>query len=164
VINPQDFLAGLLTHHHDRQDDGIQRALADESSSVNPYEIQTSLRFTLEEKGQARLSRLSGRHRRILRTERHKRQQSRVGIVTKEDAEPDILERWFAEDRDIRTDPVVASQILEFIQRHDAKSVVMTDRIIGCPHEEGIDYPDGEVCPQCPFWAYRDRWTGEIVQ
>jgi hypothetical protein len=87
-----------------------------------------------------------------------------VGIVTKEDAESDVLERWFAEDRDIRTDPVVASEILAFIQRHEAKSVVMTDRIIGCPHEEGVDYPDGEVCPQCPFWAYRDRWTGEVIQ
>jgi hypothetical protein len=87
-----------------------------------------------------------------------------VGIVTKEDAEPEILERWFAEDRDIRTDPVVASEILAFIQFHEAKSVVMTDNIIGCPHEEGVDYPDGGVCPQCPFWAYRDRWTGDIVQ
>ena len=41
-----------------------------------------------------------------------------------------------------------------------AKSVVMTDRIIGCPHEEGIDY-EGVTCPACPFWAGRDRWTGE---
>jgi hypothetical protein len=87
-----------------------------------------------------------------------------VGIVTKEDAEPDVLERWLAEDRDIRTDPVVAGEILAFIQRHEVKSVAMTDRIIGCPHEEGVDYPDGEVCPQCPFWAYRDRWTGEVIQ
>jgi hypothetical protein len=54
--------------------------------------------------------------------------------------------------------------MLGFIQRYGASSVVMTDRIIGCPHEEGIDYPDGEVCPQCPFWAHRDRWTGETVE
>ncbi len=40
----------------------------------------------------------------------------------------------------------------------------MTGAIIGCPHEEGIDYPDGEVCPQCPFWARRDRFTGELLQ
>jgi hypothetical protein len=38
----------------------------------------------------------------------------------------------------------------------------MTDRIIGCPHEEGIDY-EGAACPACPFWAGRDRWTGERV-
>ncbi len=44
-----------------------------------------------------------------------------------------------------------------------AKSVVMTDRIIGCPHEEGIDY-EGPTCPDCPFWAGRDRWTGKRLQ
>jgi hypothetical protein len=38
----------------------------------------------------------------------------------------------------------------------------MTDKIIGCPHEEGIDYPDGEQCPVCPYWAGRDRWTGAL--
>jgi hypothetical protein len=37
----------------------------------------------------------------------------------------------------------------------------MADRIIGCPHEEGIDYPEGEECPLCPFWKGRDRWSGE---
>jgi len=68
-----------------------------------------------------------------------------VGILTKEDADPDILQRWFAEDRDVRADPAVAHEILEFIQRHGAKSVVMTDHIIGCPHEEGLDYPEGGV-------------------
>ena len=40
----------------------------------------------------------------------------------------------------------------------------MTESIIGCPHEEGKDYPDSQVCPQCPFWGNRDRWTGEIVE
>jgi hypothetical protein len=40
----------------------------------------------------------------------------------------------------------------------------MVDRIIGCPHEEGIDYPDGAECPECPFWKGRDRWTGELLE
>ena len=34
---------------------------------------------------------------------------------------------------------------------------------LGCPHEEGVDYPEGQICPQCPFWAHRDRWTGEVM-
>ena len=87
-----------------------------------------------------------------------------VAILSREHAEPDALQRWFARDRDIRTDPEVAREILEFIQRHGAKSVAMTSKIIGCPHEEGPDYPRGEVCPQCPFWAHRDRWSADIVQ
>jgi hypothetical protein len=23
---------------------------------------------------------------------------------------------------------------------------------MGCPHEEGEDFPVGEDCPFCPFW------------
>ncbi len=87
-----------------------------------------------------------------------------VAIVATEGAEPDPLERWFAEDMDVRTDPAIGREILEFIQRHRVKSVVMTDGIIGCPHEEGVDYPDGQACPRCPFWAHRDRWSGEVIQ
>jgi len=85
-----------------------------------------------------------------------------VGIVLREDDEPTRLERWFAED-DVRADPVIGHEILEFIKSNGVRSVVMTDRIIGCPHEEGIDYPDGQKCPQCPFWASRDRWSGDVI-
>jgi hypothetical protein len=53
--------------------------------------------------------------------------------------------------------------MLDFVKRHDVNDVAMTEHIIGCPHEEGIDYPQGETCPQCPFWAHRDRWTGEVI-
>lgn len=85
-----------------------------------------------------------------------------VGIVTYEDAEAEPLERWFS-DRDVRRDPEIGEEIRAFIEKHKAKTVAMADRIIGCPHEEGIDYPAGEVCPVCPFWAHRDRFTGELL-
>lgn len=87
-----------------------------------------------------------------------------VGIVAAEGAEAAPLKQWFSEDRDVRRDLAIGREIVAFIQEHDARSVVMTDRIIGCPHEEGTDYPEGQVCPQCPFWAHRDRWSGEIIQ
>ncbi len=86
-----------------------------------------------------------------------------VGILISEGTEPVALQRWFAEERDIRRDYFVAEQIREFVTAHGVKSVAMSDQIIGCPHEEGKDYPDGEVCPHCPFWAHRDRWTGEML-
>jgi hypothetical protein len=85
-----------------------------------------------------------------------------VGIVECEGAKVSTLERWFANEQDVRTDTAIAGEILKFIQDHGVRSVSMTKTIIGCPHEEGIDYPDGQVCPQCPFWALRDRWTGEL--
>ncbi len=86
-----------------------------------------------------------------------------VGIV-KGEGEDDLvdLKRWFSEDKDVRFDPDIYRQILRFVHRYRVKSVVVVDGIIGCPHEEGKDYPKGENCPHCPYWADRDRWTGEM--
>jgi len=86
-----------------------------------------------------------------------------VGIVNREGAEPDVLERWYAEDEDLRSNEETTRQIHAFLREHNVISVAMVDRIIGCPHEEGVDYPDGGDCPQCPFWHTRDRFTGETI-
>jgi hypothetical protein len=84
-----------------------------------------------------------------------------VGILPGEDAEATDLRRWLSKDQtDIRDVIRVAEEVLALITEAGVKSVVMTDRIIGCPHEEGIDY-EGATCPACPFWAGRDRWTGK---
>jgi hypothetical protein len=85
-----------------------------------------------------------------------------VGIVPAEHADVSDLRRWFSKTTDIRNDATVAQDVLAFIEVAGARSVVMTDGVIGCPHEEGIDY-DGQTCPACPFWAGRDRWTGKRV-
>jgi hypothetical protein len=84
-----------------------------------------------------------------------------VGIVSRADTEPDSMRKWFSAG-DVRKDSAVLDEVLDFVRDSEAKSVVMLDRVIGCPHEEGIDYPNGEVCPQCPFWEGRDRWSGEF--
>ena len=74
-----------------------------------------------------------------------------VGIVEKEgDEKPIALQRWTGPN--VASDSQVHAEIKAFIQEHKAKSVVITDGVIGCPHEEGIDYPRGEDCPFCPFW------------
>jgi hypothetical protein len=51
--------------------------------------------------------------------------------------------------------------VLSFLEAEGVRSVVMADGLLGCPHEEGIDYPTGKSCPQCPYWAGRNRFTGE---
>ena len=79
-----------------------------------------------------------------------------------QDVEVTDLRRWFSEESDIRNDTGVAEEVLAFIDTAGAKTVAMVDRIIGCPHEEGVDY-EGSTCPACPFWAGRDRWTGELL-
>jgi hypothetical protein len=86
-----------------------------------------------------------------------------IGIVASEGATAKV-ERWFSQaGQDVRFDPVLGEQVSAFVKQQGAVSVVMTDRIIGCPHEEGIDYPDDSVCPQCPYWAGRDRFTHELI-
>ena len=87
-----------------------------------------------------------------------------VGIVPGEGRDVDPLERWHATDSDARFDPAICASVLEFITTHSPKSVVMSPGIIGCPHEEGVDYPEGQTCPACPYWANKDRWTGEVLK
>lgn len=82
-------------------------------------------------------------------------------VMSESDQSGSVCKKWRIQEGDIRNDPGVRQQILEFMQVHGVKRVVMPDRIIGCPHEEGIDYPRGEQCPYCPFWATHDRWTGK---
>jgi hypothetical protein len=87
-----------------------------------------------------------------------------VGILLAEkDADVTFMEKWFRTNTDVRFDPEIKAQIVDFLDKHNVHRVVMVDRIIGCPHEEGIDYPEGEKCSHCLFWANRDRWTGEMI-
>ena len=80
-----------------------------------------------------------------------------------ENAEVEELREWKVDDGEIRADPRIAREILEFIDERRVLSVAMTAGIIGCPHQEGIDY-EGEWCPLCEFWRGRDRFTGHYAQ
>jgi len=83
-----------------------------------------------------------------------------ASIQLREDADMD-MRKWFVESGDARTDPVVTAELLEHLVANGVKSVAMMDRIIGCPHEEGVDY-EGEYCPVFTFWIGRDRFTGKL--
>jgi hypothetical protein len=85
-----------------------------------------------------------------------------VGIIPSENAEAEEMRAWHVLHGDIREDLSISQEIVELIQDHGALSVVMTDGIIGCPHQEGIDY-QGEWCPVCEFWRGRDRFTGQML-
>ena len=83
-------------------------------------------------------------------------------IMESEDSEPTHMNKWFSES-DLRKSEKIISEVLSFIDKHNAKSVSMLDQIIGCPHEEGIDYPEGQYCPKCTYWKGRDRFTHELL-
>jgi hypothetical protein len=87
-----------------------------------------------------------------------------VGILRRAaQNDPSPLRSWSTDAGDVRNDPVIAAEVTTWLQSHGIKDTVTHDRIIGCPHQEGIDYPMGRTCPQCPFWAGIDRFTHEPI-
>ena len=72
-----------------------------------------------------------------------------AGVIVQENAEP-IVKRWVATD--VTTNPKVQQELKSFFLQHGVKQVAMSQGNMGCPHEEGEDFPLGEDCPFCPFW------------
>lgn len=87
-----------------------------------------------------------------------------VALIPVEDGEVEDLERWYAHTGDVRDNDGAASVILRFLEVKGVRSIVMVDSIIGCPHEEGVDYPTGANCLECPYWHERDRWSGLPIE
>ena len=85
-----------------------------------------------------------------------------AAIIGSAGAEPGPMRKWVSWLTDVRADKKVAQELMEFLKEHGVKQVLTVDRIIGCPHEEGPDYPEGMRCPLCPFWSNRDRFTHEV--
>ncbi len=80
-----------------------------------------------------------------------------VGIVHRDGEDVREMEKWISEVSDVREHDMIGQQVLAFLQDQAVRTVVIGPGILGCPHEEGIDYPDGAVCPRCPYWAGRER-------
>jgi hypothetical protein len=85
-----------------------------------------------------------------------------VAIVPSLTSDVGPIRKWMSGVSDVRGDKRIGDEIQVFLKEHGVRQVVTTDRIIGCPHEEGQDYPDGMKCPLCSFWSNRDRFTHEI--
>jgi hypothetical protein len=81
-----------------------------------------------------------------------------LGIFLRDDDEA-IIHRYFSDDADARYKIDIQENILARLREHNVRSLIMMEEIFGCPHEEGIDYPKAEPCPQCPFWKGRDRFA-----
>jgi hypothetical protein len=87
-----------------------------------------------------------------------------VGILRRAgQKEANPMRTWSTDASDVRRDPVIAAELADWLRSQGIRDTVSYDRIIGCPHEEGIDYPLGRTCPQCPFWASIDRFTHEPI-
>ncbi len=80
------------------------------------------------------------------------------GIIKFEGADVEPMKKWLS-TMEIRNSEKVLSEVLSFIGEQEVKSVIVNEQIMGCPHEEGIDYEEGKSCPKCSYWAGRDRFT-----
>jgi hypothetical protein len=74
-----------------------------------------------------------------------------AAILTAENQPADLLRKWFCENGDVRNDKATMEQVAQYLREAGARSIAMTSNIYGCPHEEGIDYADGEACPTLPI-------------
>ena len=72
-----------------------------------------------------------------------------VGILVGQDQIP-IVKEWSGED--ISEDVKAAREISKFIKDHNVSRVITSEWVLSCPHDEGVDYPQGEACPNCPEW------------
>jgi hypothetical protein len=74
-----------------------------------------------------------------------------VGIIRSEqDEETSALHRWGGTN--VASDKKVAREMFWYMRDHGVKTVATATAVLGCPHEEGNDFPSGEDCPFCPFW------------
>ena len=81
-----------------------------------------------------------------------------VGILpTASHTEVTVMERWVATG--IASNEAVARAIHSFMRAHGVKTVATATAVLGCPHEEGEDFPLGEHCPFCPFWRGKQGST-----
>jgi hypothetical protein len=72
-----------------------------------------------------------------------------AAVIRREGAEP-VLKRWLGTD--VTTNPKVREELLEFFEQYGVRSVAVSECNMGCPHEEGEDFPVGGDCPFCPHW------------
>jgi hypothetical protein len=87
-----------------------------------------------------------------------------VGIAAQPGEKVSELRRWFEDRLDIRIDPQIGREVEAFLRTHRVRTVVVAKGIIGCPHEEGVDYPEGAECPECPFWRGKDRFEHAVPE
>src|SRR5688572_3348789 len=82
-----------------------------------------------------------------------------ASVFPTERLELNAIRKWTTDQGDIRENPAIRDELSAFLKDHNVAHAVVTEEILGCPHEEGVDYPTGSICPVCPFWANRPKFA-----
>lgn len=101
-----------------------------------------------------------------------------VRIIPFEGGNPVAEKTWFSRGNhaDVRHEQSTLEPMCDFIKSYNVKKIEILRRsgyephpdgirpeeegmdpfeIIGCPHEEGVDFPVGEYCQICRYWSRR---------
>ena len=73
-----------------------------------------------------------------------------AGVYLDRTSKP-IIRRWVSSD--VLNNPKVQQELEAFFAEQEVKQISMSEGNLGCPHEEGKDFPVGGDCPFCPYWA-----------
>lgn len=76
-----------------------------------------------------------------------------IGIVKAAGGAPENINQWHFENGDLRKDVPSIKALFRYIEAHHVVSVALTPGIYYCPHEPGIDFPEGGSCSRCSFWS-----------
>jgi hypothetical protein len=76
-----------------------------------------------------------------------------IGIVTETGGTPQHVKTWIHDQGDLRKDVPAIKELFRYIEAHEVVSVALTPGIYYCPHEPGVDFPEGGACLRCSFWS-----------
>jgi hypothetical protein len=76
-----------------------------------------------------------------------------IGIVKEAGGSPENIKKWVFDTGDLRKDVPSIKELFRYIEAHHVLSVALTPGIYYCPHEPGIDFPEGGACSHCSFWS-----------
>lgn len=71
-------------------------------------------------------------------------------IIKGDGEEASSVKKWMSSN--VANSKRIQKEIGEFLIESKAKTIIITENTIGCVHEEGKDYKEGDDCPFCPFW------------
>lgn len=77
--------------------------------------------------------------------------QLAVGIIPSERSE-DVSAFACWDGPNVTINETVAGEIYAFMKSHNVQTVATVLFTMGCPHNEGVEYPAGGECPTCTFW------------
>lgn len=80
-----------------------------------------------------------------------------IGIMKESGSVYGDIKTWNFENGDLRKDVPTIKELFRYIESHEVMSVALAPGIYSCPHEAGVDYPQGEACPHCPYWGNKQK-------